>query len=180
MEIYSKQHNFQIVRARELKFGENIHPPTCVTFHVSHVMCHVSCVTCHMSRVTCHVSLFLLLFTSSFFFFFFFLFFSEWWSYSVECLLSTRPTRLVFFKDEIKFVLLKKSKKVPSWKSIQAILYQNTGRSLDTAGKSWIENGNEASALTDASKFSQKNCSPDQRISCRIFLFYMRVLKYNL
>ena len=45
----SKHHKSQAVRARELKFGENVHPSPCVT-------CHLSCVTCHVSRVTCHVS----------------------------------------------------------------------------------------------------------------------------
>ena len=45
-----------MVRARELKFWENVHPPKRVKCHMSRVMCHVSCVTCHMSRVTCHVS----------------------------------------------------------------------------------------------------------------------------
>ena len=49
VEIYSKQHNSQAVRSRELTFGENVHLPTCVKFHVSHVTCHVSRVTCHMS-----------------------------------------------------------------------------------------------------------------------------------
>ena len=35
----------QTIRAVELKFWENVHPPPCVTCHVSHVTCHVSCVT---------------------------------------------------------------------------------------------------------------------------------------
>ena len=66
-----------MVRARELKFWENVHiPQTC---HVSHVMCHVSHVTCHMSLVT-------------FFFFFFFCLLTKWWSLSSEVLLSTGPT----------------------------------------------------------------------------------------
>ena len=56
VEIYSKQHYSQTITAGELKLGENVHPPTCVTFHVSHVTCHMSHVTCHVSRVTCHVS----------------------------------------------------------------------------------------------------------------------------
>ena len=55
MEIYSKQHDSQTVRARELKFGENVHPRTCVTSQVSHTTCHVSHVTCHMSHVICHI-----------------------------------------------------------------------------------------------------------------------------
>ena len=41
----------QTVRAKELKFLKNVHPPPCV-FHMSCVTCHVSCGTCHMSCVT--------------------------------------------------------------------------------------------------------------------------------
>ena len=52
----SMHHNSQTVRARELKFWENVHPTPCVMCHVSCVMCHVSCVTCHVSHVTCHLS----------------------------------------------------------------------------------------------------------------------------
>ena len=48
MEIYSKYYNSQTVRARELKFGVNVHLPKCVTSHVSHVMCHMSHVTCNI------------------------------------------------------------------------------------------------------------------------------------
>ena len=29
---------------------------SCVTCHVSHVVCHISCVTCHVSHVMCHIS----------------------------------------------------------------------------------------------------------------------------
>ena len=44
-----------MVRARELKFWETVHPPKHVTCHMSRVtMCQVSHVTCHMSRVMCH------------------------------------------------------------------------------------------------------------------------------
>ena len=50
VEIYSKQHNSQTIRARELTVGENVHPQTCVTCDVSQVTCYVSSVTCHMSR----------------------------------------------------------------------------------------------------------------------------------
>ena len=39
----------QAVRARELKFWDNIHLP-------QHIICHMSCVTCQMSFVTCHMS----------------------------------------------------------------------------------------------------------------------------
>ena len=51
----------QLSKVRILKkllenVGENVHPPRCVTCHMSHVMCHVSIVTCHVSCVTCHVS----------------------------------------------------------------------------------------------------------------------------
>ena len=44
--------NSQTVRARELKFGEKIHPIKPVTCHMSHITCHVSPVTCYMIRVT--------------------------------------------------------------------------------------------------------------------------------
>ena len=40
----------QTVRARELKFWENVHTPRCVSSHVSRVTCHVSHVMCHMSQ----------------------------------------------------------------------------------------------------------------------------------
>ena len=71
----------QTVRARELKFWENVHPPQRVMCHVSCVMCHVSHVTCHVSHVTCH-------------YFFYYIFFCliKCWKYSVEGLLSTGPT----------------------------------------------------------------------------------------
>ena len=52
----SRQCLSQTVRAGELDFWENVHPPPCVTCHEPHVKCHVSCVRCHMSGVTCHVS----------------------------------------------------------------------------------------------------------------------------
>ena len=52
----SKHYNSQTVRARELKFWENIHPTPCVMCHVSCVMCHMLFVTCHLSPVTCHLS----------------------------------------------------------------------------------------------------------------------------
>ena len=55
---------------------ENSFPTTSnmwnATYHMSHVTCHVSHVMCHM------------------------FFWTKWWSLSVEGLLSTRPTRLVF------------------------------------------------------------------------------------
>ena len=54
--IFSKHHNYQSVRARELKFWENFHPTLCVMCHISHVTCHMSPVICHLSRVTCHLS----------------------------------------------------------------------------------------------------------------------------
>ena len=39
VDIYSKHCKSQTRRARELKFGENVHPTLC---HVSRVMCHIS------------------------------------------------------------------------------------------------------------------------------------------
>ena len=51
----SKQCLFQTVSARELKFWDNVHPPPCVTCHMSRVPCHVSRVTCNVSRVMWHV-----------------------------------------------------------------------------------------------------------------------------
>ena len=44
----------QTVRARRLKFLENVHPPPHVTCHMSCVICHMSHVKCHMPRVTWH------------------------------------------------------------------------------------------------------------------------------
>ena len=41
------------VRARELKFWENVHPPPSVTYPVSYVRCHVSGVPCQVSGVRC-------------------------------------------------------------------------------------------------------------------------------
>ena len=40
------------VRAKELTFWENVHPPT--TCHMSCVTCNVSCVRCHISGVKGH------------------------------------------------------------------------------------------------------------------------------
>ena len=45
----------QTVRARELAFLENVHPPPRVTCHVSNVKRNMSCVMCCMSLVRCHV-----------------------------------------------------------------------------------------------------------------------------
>ena len=47
----------QTIRARELKFWENVHPTLCVMCHVSCVKCQVSSVTCHISGVACHFCL---------------------------------------------------------------------------------------------------------------------------
>ena len=77
----------QIVRARELKFWEDVHDSPCATFHVSHFICHMSCVTCHVSHVTCRVS----------YIFFWFCFWTKCWSESEDGLLSTRPTLSSFF-----------------------------------------------------------------------------------
>ena len=73
-----------MVRARELKFWDNVQPPP-QRCHVSHVTCHVSHVTCHVSHVTCHMS-------HVTFFIFFIFFFKKWWSLLVKGLLSTGPT----------------------------------------------------------------------------------------
>ena len=47
----SRHHKSQTVRARELKFWENVGP-----HHVSHVTCHVSYVRCQVSCVRCQVA----------------------------------------------------------------------------------------------------------------------------
>ena len=47
VEISSIHCLSQFVRARELKFLENVYHPVCV-------MCHMSRVICHMSHVMCH------------------------------------------------------------------------------------------------------------------------------
>ena len=44
------------IRARELKFRENVHPPPCVTCRMSCVACHESHVMCQMSHVMCQMS----------------------------------------------------------------------------------------------------------------------------
>ena len=41
-KISSRQCPSQTERAGELKFWENVHPPPCVTCHISHVRCHMS------------------------------------------------------------------------------------------------------------------------------------------
>ena len=51
MEISSNHHNFQTVRARDLKFWHNVHHPICVMCHMSRVTCHMSCVTCHKKKI---------------------------------------------------------------------------------------------------------------------------------
>ena len=55
-----------------------------IPHYVSCVMCHVSRVTCHLSPVTCHLS-HVIFFSFSFHL-------TNWWSWSVEVLLSTEPT----------------------------------------------------------------------------------------
>ena len=75
----------QAVRARELKFWENVHPTPCVTCHISHVRCqvtgdrcHMSCVRCLMWRVMCQVSCVMCSMSHVFFsLFLFFPFFSD-------------------------------------------------------------------------------------------------------
>ena len=50
----------------------------------------MSRVSCYISHVTCHIS--------HYYYYYLFLFFlTTWWSYSVEGLLSTGPTRQVFY-----------------------------------------------------------------------------------
>ena len=53
MEISSKL--CTTIRARKLKFWDNVHYPLCVTCHMSCVMCHMTCVTFHMSHVICNI-----------------------------------------------------------------------------------------------------------------------------
>ena len=72
VQISSKHCQSQIGRAGELKFLKNVHPPPCVTCHVSYGMCHVSHVMWHLSHVIC--------------------FFTNRLSKLVEGLLSTGPT----------------------------------------------------------------------------------------
>ena len=69
--------NSQTLRADILREGSP--PPTCL----------LSYVTCHVSHLMCHISGVLFSF-----------FFTKWWSYSVEGLLSTKPTPSSF---DIKF-----------------------------------------------------------------------------
>ena len=42
------------------KFWENVHPPWCVTCHVSRVTCHASGVRCHVPGVLCQIFFFFL------------------------------------------------------------------------------------------------------------------------
>ena len=44
-----KHHHCQTLKARELKYLDDVHPPP-------RIPCHMSNVTCHLSRVTCRVS----------------------------------------------------------------------------------------------------------------------------
>ena len=82
----------QTIKARELKFLENVSPPAFVTCHATRVMCQISCVTCHLSYVTIFFLFFL------FNFFFVILFWTKWWSLSVENFFYRRGLpRLVFF-----------------------------------------------------------------------------------
>ena len=70
----------QTIKAKELKFWEKGH-----LLHLSPVKCNVSRVICHMLHVTCQWSCF------------FVLFLTKWRSYSLEGLLSTRPTLSTFY-----------------------------------------------------------------------------------
>ena len=47
----SRHHKSQTVRARELKFGENVHPSPCVTCQMSRVTCLVSGDRCKVSGI---------------------------------------------------------------------------------------------------------------------------------
>ena len=51
VKICSTHRLSKTVRARDLKFVENVHHPLCVT-------CHMSCVTCHVSHLMYHKSCF--------------------------------------------------------------------------------------------------------------------------
>ena len=79
----SKHHYTQTVRARKLKFLNNIHPRTMsqvsgVTCHMWGVVCHVSGIRCHLSPVMCEVSCVMCQASSvCVMFFFFFLFFGK-------------------------------------------------------------------------------------------------------
>ena len=75
---YSQHHESQTVRARELKFWENVHHVWSVTCHVSRVTCHVSHVTCHLSPVTCFFSFFFLTFYHYYFYIYIFFGFLVW------------------------------------------------------------------------------------------------------
>ena len=52
----SKKHNYQTVRARDLRILDIVYHSLCVICYVSRVMYHVSYVTCHILCVSCHVS----------------------------------------------------------------------------------------------------------------------------
>ena len=77
----SKYHKSPTVRARELKFRENVHPPQHVTCHVSYVMCQMSHITCHVSRAT--------------------FFLTKLWSLLVEGLLLTGTTPSSLYVEEV-------------------------------------------------------------------------------
>ena len=52
----SRYHKSLTLRARELDFLENVHPPQYATCHLSLVTCHVSHARCHMLCVTSEVA----------------------------------------------------------------------------------------------------------------------------
>ena len=58
----SKHHHCQTVRARKLKFWENVHLSPPAMSHVSHVTCHMPHVMFHISHVTGYFFLLLLFF----------------------------------------------------------------------------------------------------------------------
>ena len=53
----SRHHKSQTVRAKVLKFQENVHPLPCVKCRMSCDMCHMLAVMCQVPYVRCHVSL---------------------------------------------------------------------------------------------------------------------------
>ena len=83
----------QTVRARELKYSDNVHPPP--TYHMSGVMCQVS-------GVRCQVSL-----TRYIYDIFFFFSWTKWWGLSLKGLFSTGLTPPSFYlaKGRLNFIV---------------------------------------------------------------------------
>ena len=53
----SKHLHSQTIKAREVKFLENVKSPSHVKSHASHVTCLISCVICQMSGALCTMSI---------------------------------------------------------------------------------------------------------------------------